>query len=111
MNELRTEHERSIQELKQHLSQKAETEMQNAELEHRQSTQKLQEELLTKEEKIKQLEKQEIMRQIDKAQTQEHQNQLYMLQERLTSIQTDRDLVINEKQMLIESIETKETII
>ena len=38
MNELRTEHERSIQELKQHLSQKAETEMQNAELEHRQST-------------------------------------------------------------------------
>ena len=85
--------------------------MQNAELEHRQNTQKLQEELLTKEEKIKQLEKQEIMRQIDKAQTQEHQNQLYMLQERLTSIQTDRDLVINEKQMLIESIETKETII
>ena len=34
-----------------------------------------------------------------------------MLQERLTSMKTDRDLVVTEKQMLFESVETKEQII
>ena len=37
--------------------------------------------------------------------------QLYSLQERLTSMQTDRNLVVTEKQMLLESIETKQQII
>ena len=34
-----------------------------------------------------------------------------MLQERLTSVQTDRDLVLTEKQMLLESAQTKQQII
>ena len=34
-----------------------------------------------------------------------------MLQERLTSVQTDRDLVLTEKQMLLESVQKKESII
>ena len=34
-----------------------------------------------------------------------------MLQERLTSVQTDRDLVLTEKQMLLESVQTKQQII
>ena len=111
MNDLRAEHERAIQELKQQLSQKAENDLSNAELANRQSVTKLREDLLAREEKIKHLEKQEIMRQIDKTTNQEQANQLYMLQERLTSMQTDRDLVVTEKQMLFESIETKEQII
>mmetsp|Transcript_42523 Transcript_42523/g.56120 ORF Transcript_42523/g.56120 Transcript_42523/m.56120 type:complete len:91 (-) Transcript_42523:74-346(-) len=72
---------------------------------------KLREQLVAKDEKVKQLEKQEIMRQVERSQTQEHQNQLYMLQERLTSVQTDRDLVLTEKQMLLESVQTKQQII
>ena len=66
---------------------------------------------MAKDEKIKQLEKQEIMRQVERSHTQEQQNQLYMLQERLTSVQTDRDLVLTEKQMLLESVQTKQQII
>ena len=108
MNELRAEHERGVQELKQQLSQKAETELSNVELEHRTLVTKLREDLLAKEEKVKHLEKQEILRQVDKSKTQEQANQLFLLQERLTSIQTDRDLVVNEKQMLFESVEAKE---
>lgn len=108
MNELRAEHERAMQELRQQLSQKAETEISNLELENRQVVTKLREDVLAKEEKIKHLEKQEILRQVDKSQTQEQANQVYMLQERLTSMQTDRDLVVTEKQMLFESVETKE---
>jgi molybdopterin converting factor small subunit len=56
-NEVRAEHERAIQELKQHLSQKAETDLSNAEFEHRQVVAKLREELVSKDEKIKHLEK------------------------------------------------------
>ena len=48
---------------------------------------------------------------IDKANKQEQTNQLYTLTEQLTSMQTDRDLVMTEKQMLYESVENKETII
>ena len=73
--------------------QRAETELSNAEVEHRQVTTKLREDLLAKEEKIKHLEKQEIMRQFDRSQQQEQSNQVFMLQERLKSMQTDRDLV------------------
>lgn len=62
MNEHRAEHERAIQELKQQLSQKAETELSNVELENRQVVTKLREDVLAKEEKIKHLEKQEILR-------------------------------------------------
>ena len=51
------------------------------------------------------------MRQVERSQTQEQQNQLYMLQERLTSVQTDRDLVLTEKSMLLESVQTKQQII
>ena len=69
MNEHRAEHEKAIQELKQQLSQKAETELSNVELENRQVVTKLREDVLAKEEKIKHLEKQEILRQVDKAQT------------------------------------------
>ena len=47
-----------MQDLKQQLSSKAETDVQNAELEHRQVSQKLREEIVAKDEKIKQLEKQ-----------------------------------------------------
>lgn len=79
MNELRADHEKAIQELRQQLSHKHETEMSNTELENRQVVTKLREDVLAKEEKIKHLEKQEIMRQVDKAQTQEQANQLYML--------------------------------
>ena len=43
--------------------------MSNTELAHRQTVTKLREDLLSKEEKVKQLEKQEIMRQVDRAQT------------------------------------------
>ena len=85
--------------------------MSNTELTHRQTVTKLREDLLAKEDKVKQLEKQEIMRQVDRAQTQEQANQLYMLHEKLTSVQTDRDLVQTEKQMLFESVQTKEQII
>lgn len=80
-------------------------------MEHRQTTQKLREEVVSKDEKIKHLEKQEIMRQVEKSQTQELQNQIYLQKERLTSVQTDRDLVVTEKQMLIDSVQTKEQII
>ena len=73
-NELRAEHERAMQDLKQQLSSKAETDVQNAELEHRQVSQKLREEIVAKDEKIKQLEKQEIMRQVERSHTQEQQN-------------------------------------
>ena len=73
-NELRAEHERAMQELKQQLSSKAETDVQNAELEHRQASQKLREEIVAKDEKIKQLEKQEIMRQVERSHNQEQQN-------------------------------------
>ena len=66
---------------------------------------------MAKDEKLKHLEKQEIMRQMEKQQKQEQQNELYMLQERLTSVQTDRDLVVTEKQMLLESVQTKQQII
>ena len=34
-----------------------------------------------------------------------------MLTERLTSMQTDRDLVLTEKSMLLESVQTKQQII
>jgi len=51
------------------------------------------------------------MRQVEKSQTQELQNQIYLQKERLTSVQTDRDLVVTEKQMLIDSVQTKEQII
>ena len=57
--------------MKQQLSQKAENEIQNLELEHRQITQKLREDLVAKDEKVKHLEKQEIMRQVERQQTQE----------------------------------------
>jgi len=43
----------------------------NVELENRQVVTKLREDVLAKEEKIKHLEKAEILRQVDKAQTQE----------------------------------------
>ena len=62
MNELRAEHERAIQELRQQLTQKHETDMSNSELENRQVVTKLREDILAKEEKIKHLEKQEILR-------------------------------------------------
>ena len=40
---------------------------------------KLREDLLAKEEKVKHLEKQEILRQVDKSKTQEQANQLFLL--------------------------------
>lgn len=86
MNDLRADHERAIQDLKQQLNQKAETELSNVELTHRQTVTKLREDLVGKEEKVKHLEKQEIIRQVDRSQQQEQANQLYMLQERLTSM-------------------------
>lgn len=93
------------------MSQKAENDLSNADIENRQNVTKLREELLQKDEKIKHLEKQEINRQIEKANKQEQTNQLYTLTEQLTSMQTDRDLVMTEKQMLYESVEQKDTII
>ena len=51
------------------LSQKSETELSNVELEHRTLVTKLREDLLAKEEKVKHLEKQEILRQVDKSKT------------------------------------------
>jgi len=57
--------------LKQQLNQKAENDLSNVELEHRQVVTKLREDLLSKDEKIKNLEKQEILRQVDKANKQE----------------------------------------
>ena len=62
VNEMRAEHERAFQELKLQLTQKAETELSNAELEHRQVVSKLREDLLQRDEKIKHLQKQEILR-------------------------------------------------
>ena len=57
------------------------------------------------------MEKQEILSQNSRTTSNDKAAQLYTLQERLTSMQTDRDLVVTEKQMLIESVDTKEQII
>lgn len=56
------------------------------ELEHRQVGSKLREDLLQRDEKIKHLQKQEILRQVDKDNKTEQTNQIYLLQERLTSM-------------------------
>lgn len=47
---------------------------------------KLREDLLQRDEKIKHLQKQEILRQVDKDNKTEQTNQIYLLQERLTSM-------------------------
>ena len=66
MNELRAEQERTSQELAQQLSQKAETEINKLELQHKEDIFKLKEEIIQKEEKIKQFEKNEKRNQVEK---------------------------------------------
>jgi len=57
--------------LKQQLNLKAETDLSNAEVEHRQVVAKLREDLVSKDEKIRLLEKQEILRQVEKTNKQD----------------------------------------
>ena len=111
MNELRAEHEQSMQDLTQKLTQKGDTEISKMDLQHKEAVFKLKEELIQKEEKIKLHEKNEKKNQVEKEKVTNQQEQFSILQERLKNIQTDRDLIEKEKLQLLETVRTKEGII
>ena len=111
MNELRAEHEQSVQDITQKLTQKSDTEISKLELQHKEAIFKLKEELIQKEDKIKLSEKNEKKNQIEKEKLTNQQEQYSILQERLKNIQTDRDLIEKEKTQLLDTVKTKEGLI
>ena len=79
MNDLRSEHQQQMSEQRDQLTNKYETDKTNSDLEHRQQLNKLKEQYALQVEKIKQLEKNEIAKQIDKAQVQSQAAQIQTL--------------------------------
>ena len=111
MNELRAEHEQTIQDLTQKLSQKNETEVNKLQLQNKEQLQQLKLELIQKDEKIKAFEKNEKKNHIERERTINQQEQFQLIQESLKNTQTDRDLIEKQKMQLQETVKTKEGII
>ena len=111
MNELRAEHEQTIQDLTQKLSQKNETEVNKLQLQNKEQLQQLKLELIQKDEKIKAFEKNEKKNHIEREKTINQQEQFQLIQESLKNTQTDRDLIEKQKMQLQETVKTKEGII
>jgi hypothetical protein len=93
MNELRADHERAMYEQSQQLTQRSENEVNRIEVEYKRSVQKLKEESLQKDTKIRQYEKNEKKSVAEREKYQNLEEQKYLLEERLKNIQTDRDLI------------------
>lgn len=86
MNDLRAEHEQSVQEITLQMNQKSEAQINKIELQHKEAIFKFKEEMFQKEEKIKLFEKNEKKNQIEKEKTQNQQEQFSILQEKLKNI-------------------------
>ena len=86
-----------MQELRQQLNAKGEGELSRVETEHRQALSALRDELVSKDEKIKSMEKSQLDSQIEKARAQEHAEQVKLLQGKLKMVETNRDLLMTER--------------
>jgi len=93
MNELRQEHEQALYELRRELSQKSETELARVDSDYRQNLQVLRDEIGQFNAKVKTMERNEKKAIIEKEKVTNLKEQIYILQERLKNIETDRDLV------------------
>ena len=108
MNELRADHERAVYEQSQQLTQKAENDINRIEVEYKRTISKLKEELLQKDTKIRQYEKNEKKSIAEREKYENLEEQKYLLTEHVKNVQTDRDLIEQEKRLLEEQLTVRD---
>ena len=108
MNEMHLDHERKLNQLRVDLQSEHAAEIKTLNQKHQQQLQKLDAENTAKEQRIRTLEKTAKNQTIERDKLQAVTEQLNQLQERTKNIQTDRDLIEQEKRMLQERLDLKE---
>lgn len=108
MNELKAVQERQVYELSNENFQKIDKLQQKWEADRKAAVQKLKDDIGLKNERIRELEKNEKRLLSEKEKSESMQKQLRELQERLKSLQTDRDMLEQDKKYLDENVKKQD---